>query len=85
MPENFSQTSKQAITKEVSDKISFVTYIVPEFADAYKMPVPAAFKYLKKYGGWDFLNKYWRALHTDNPFNVVDYLYRVCLQNGGLR
>ena len=36
---------KKTINKMTSDKISF---IVPAFAEAYKMPVPVAFKYLKK-------------------------------------
>ena len=73
------------IDKATSDKISFVTYIVPEFATAYKMEVQDAFFYLKKYGAWDFLNEHWHTLHTANPFNTVDYLYRICYQNGGLR
>jgi len=73
------------IDKQLGDKISFVTYIVPEFAAAYKMKIQDAFFYLKKYGGWEFLNKHWKALHTANSFYVVDYLYRICYQNGGLR
>ena len=73
------------ISKATSDKISFVTYIVPEFAAAYKMKTQDAFFYLKKYGGWEFLNKHWNALHTANSFHVVDYLYRICYKNGGLR
>ncbi|MCL2247505.1 MAG: DUF3791 domain-containing protein [Lentimicrobiaceae bacterium] len=62
-----------------------MTYIVPEFAAAYKMKTQDAFFYLKKYGGWEFLNQHWRVLHTANSFHVVDYLYRICYQNGGLR
>lgn len=73
------------VNKATSDKISFITFIVPEFAVAYKMNVQAAYFYLKKYGGWDFLNEHWWALHTDNPFYTVDYLYKVCYNNGGLR
>ena len=76
---------QKAINKEIRDKISFTTFIVPEFAAAYKMRVQDAFFYLKKYGGWGFLNQHWKALHTANPFNTVDYLYRICYQNGGLR
>jgi hypothetical protein len=75
----------KAIDKATSDKISFITYIVPEFAVAYKMKVQDAFFYLKKYGGWTFLNQHWKALHTANSFHTVDYLYRICYQNGGLR
>ena len=45
---------ERAINKATSDKISFVSFIVPAFAEVYKMPIPVAFKYMKKYGGWDF-------------------------------
>jgi hypothetical protein len=38
------------IDKATSDKIGFITFIVPEFAAAYKMSIPVAFRYLKEYG-----------------------------------
>ncbi len=44
------------LEKSISDKISFISFIVPEFASAYKMNIQDAYFYLKKYGGWDFLN-----------------------------
>jgi len=73
------------IDKATSDKISFMTYIVPAFADAYKMNVQDAYFYLKKYGGWDFLNEHWWALHTDNEIWAVHDIYKICYQNGGQR
>ncbi len=76
---------KKTIDKATSDKISFITYIVPAFAEAYKMNMQEAFFYLKKYGGWEFLNKHWWALHTDSEFWAVRSLYNVCYKNGGLR
>ena len=44
------------LDKQTSDKVSFITFIIPEFAAAYKMNVQSAYFYLKKYGGLDFLN-----------------------------
>lgn len=76
---------KRTIDKVTSDKISFITYIVPAFAESYKMNVQEAYLYLKKYGAWDFLNKHWRALHTDSSFWAVRSLYNVCYKNGGLK
>ena len=75
----------KAMDKATSDKISFITYIVPAFADAYKMNVQDAYFYLKKYGAWDFLNEHWWALHTDSTFYAVRDLYEICYENGGLR
>ena len=71
--------------KEKRDKLRFVTFIIPEFARTYKMAKPEAYRYLKKYGGIDFIFEHWWALHTDNPFWAVHDIYKVCLQNGGLR
>ena len=75
----------KAIDKSTSDKISFITYIVPAFADAYKMNVQDAFFYLKKYGAWDFINEHWWTLHTDSPFWAIRSIYNICYQNGGLK
>ncbi|MDR2359381.1 MAG: DUF3791 domain-containing protein [Prevotellaceae bacterium] len=76
---------QQKIDKTISDKISFIAFIIPEFADAYKMNIQEAYKYLKKYGGLQFLHEHWWALHTDNPFWTVRDLYDVCYENGGQR
>jgi len=73
----------KTIDKATSDKISFMTYIVPAFADAYKMNVQDAYFYLKKYGGWDFLTEHWWALHTENDIWAVRYIYEICNQNRG--
>jgi len=73
------------LNKETIDKVGFISYIVPEFAKSYKMSMPESYRYLKKYGAWDYLNENWWALHTDNPFWTVRHLYDVCYENGGLK
>jgi hypothetical protein len=77
--------NKETLDKETSDKVAFIAFIVPAFAEAYKMPLPEAYQYLKKYGGWDFLNRHWWALHTDNEIWAVHDIYEICHQNGGMR
>jgi hypothetical protein len=76
---------KIVLDKETSDKISFITFIIPEFARSYKMDKQEAYFYLKKYGGLDYIFKHWWALHIDNPFWAVREIFDVCHQNGGLR
>jgi len=73
------------LDKEIGDKISFIAFIIPAFAEAYKMDVQSAYRYLKKYGGLDFLHEHWWALHTDNAIWAVHDIYEVCYQNGGMR
>ncbi|GHT46683.1 hypothetical protein AGMMS49965_24400 [Bacteroidia bacterium] len=73
------------LDKDTRSKLRFATFIIPKFADAYKMDRQEAYRYLKKYGGLDYLYECWWALHTDNPFWAVRDMFEVCRQNGGLR
>jgi hypothetical protein len=75
----------KTLDRETEDRISFITFIIPEFARSYKMNRQEAYLYLKKYGGIDYLFEHWWALHTDNPFWAVRSLYKICYRNGGLR
>ncbi len=73
------------LDKLTSDKISFISFIIPKFAETYKVGVQEAYFYLKKYGGLDFLMKHWWALHTDNDIWAIHDIYGICRKNGGLR
>ena len=75
----------KGLDKETSDKISFISFIIPKFAETYKMNFQEAYFYLKKYGGLDFLMKHWWTLHTDNDIWAVHDIYEICHQNGGAR
>ncbi|GHV64247.1 hypothetical protein FACS1894199_02060 [Bacteroidia bacterium] len=46
------------LNKETSDKVSFTTFIITEFALAFKMGMPEAYRYLKQYKGLDYLFKH---------------------------
>jgi len=76
---------KHTLDREMQNKIGFMAFIINEFACAYKMNSQKAYLYLKKYGGLDFLNECWWALHTDNPMWAVRDMYLVCYNNGGLK
>jgi hypothetical protein len=71
--------------KDRKDRLRFIAFIIPKFAEEYKMERRAAYRYLKCHGGIDFLFDHWWALHTDNPFWVVRSMHDVCFQNGGMR
>jgi len=77
--------SEKTISKEIDDKVTFMTFIITKFARAYKMSSQQAYLYLKQYGGVDFLGRHWWALHTDNPFWSIRDLYEVCNDKGGAR
>ena len=73
------------IDRETENRVSFMVFIIIEFARAYKMSNPNAYRYLKKYGGIDFIDECWDGLHTENPMWAVRYIYEVCRNNGGLK
>jgi hypothetical protein len=88
--DNIAQPSSDNIysmelDKSVSNKISFVAFIIPAFAEAYKMEIKDALYYLKDYGGLDFILENWWALHTDNVLYALNDIYTICYQNGGIR
>jgi hypothetical protein len=76
---------KRVLDRETQDKVAFMTFIIQMFTAAYKMSGPDAYRYLKQYGGIDFLDKHWWALHTDNHYWAIRDMYKVCRSNGGLR
>jgi hypothetical protein len=76
---------KRKLDRETENKVLFMAFIITKFARAYKMSNPNAYLYLKKYGGIDYINECWWALHIDNPYWAIRDIYKVCRSNGGLR
>jgi hypothetical protein len=76
---------KSALSKELSDKVTFLSFIIPQFAEYCKMTIPEAYRYLKKYDAPDFLSECWWALHTDSDFWAVHSIYEYCYNGGGTR
>jgi hypothetical protein len=74
---------KQELNKETLSRVRFYTFIITEFARAYKMNRQQTYLYLKQYGGLDFLYENWWALHTDNPILAVHDINGICQLNGG--
>jgi len=71
--------------RAIRNKISYITFMLIEFAEAFKMNKQEAYLYLQRYGGLDFLFRHWWAMHTDDRYYGLRDLYEVCRQNGGLR
>ncbi len=75
----------RVLDRETKDKVVFMTFIIEKFARAFKMSGPNAYLFLKKYGGLDYINDCWWALHIDNPIYAIHDIYMVCRNNGGPR
>jgi hypothetical protein len=73
----------RVLDEKTKNHISFVGFIVPEFAEAYKMDKSEGYHYLKNYGGMNYINNHWEALHMENPRNVIREIFELCQKNGG--
>ena len=75
--------NKKELDQETQDKVRFLTFIIAIFAHTYKMNRQAAYFYLKKHGGLDYLFRHWWTLHTEDPYWAVRSLYEACRKRGG--
>ncbi len=75
----------RVLDRETENKVNFIAFIIQQFAMAYKMSGPDAYRFLKKYGGLDYLHEFWWTLHTENTFWAVHALYKECYRNGAPR
>ena len=63
--------------------MSYTSFIINEFPEAYKMDKQEEYRYLKKYGGLDYVRENWWALHIDNQHHVLLEIFYLCKKNGG--
>jgi hypothetical protein len=71
------------LDKETVNKMKYTSFAIVEFAEAFKMGKPEGYRYLKKYGGIDYIAENWWALHTDNQYHVMLEIFDICKENGG--
>lgn len=66
---------------ERQDKLCFIMFMITKFAKTYKMKRPNAVRYLRKYGGWEYLFEHWWVLHTEDALEAVRDIFEVCERN----
>lgn len=71
------------IRKDILDRLEYVVCCVGEFAMRHGLTNAAAYSYLSKYSGIDFLLDCYAAEHTLSIDNAVDDLQAICLLKGG--
>ena len=63
--------------------ISYIVFIVSEFAKEYSLPLHKAFAYLADYGAIGFLAENYDAEHLLSTDEVVEDMYVISRRNGG--
>jgi len=76
---------KSPIDEERHERLAYLDWMIYRFAETYKMNKPRAYRYLKQYGGIDYILEHWWALHTDNQIYSVRSVFKECERNGGAR
>jgi len=56
---------------------------ISEFAEQFDLDQPAAYRYLAKYGGIEFLLEHYEIEHTLSTDDAIDDLEAICQQAGG--
>lgn len=64
-------------------KLTYIVYIIGEFANRHNLSDKQAFIYLKRYEGLAFLDECYQAEHTVSAADAVEDLTAVCRRNGG--
>lgn len=64
-------------------KVSYIIAVINEFAMAHTLNSQQAYRYLLRYKGLEFVDKYYDIEHTLSFEEVVEDLTDFCRRNGG--
>jgi hypothetical protein len=59
------------MSEKTRNKIRFITFMIAQFVEAYKMGKSETYLYLRQCRGFDYLKNNWRALLIQNLFWVL--------------
>lgn len=77
------QSGTMYIGQEVKNKIAYIIAVISEFASAHSLTNAQAYRYLERFKGLDFLNRFYNVEHTLPFEDVVDDLTAYCHRKGG--
>ena len=67
----------------LEDKIAYIIAVVSEFATAFSLNPQQAYRYLNRFKGIDFVDKFYHVEHTQSFEDEVEDLAVYCRKNGG--
>lgn len=67
----------------VKDKVEYIIAVISEFATAHSLTTTQAYRYLDRFKGIDFVDKFYGVEHTFSFEDVVDDLTAYCHRQGG--
>lgn len=67
----------------VKNKLEYIIAVVSEFAARFSLNPQQAYRYLDRFKGIDFVDKFYNVEHTQPFEDVVEDLALFCRKNGG--
>ena len=74
---------KILMKKDIEDKLAYIIAVVSEFAARFSLNTQQAYRYLDRFKGLDFVDRFYNVEHTQSFEDVVDDLALYCRKNGG--
>lgn len=68
---------------KVKDQIEYLIAMISEFANRHSLTLPQSYRYLKRYKGIYFIDKFYNVNHTLSFETVVDDVTQYCHRQGG--
>ncbi len=68
---------------KIGDKIAYIIAVVNEFAAKFSLNSQQAYRYLDRFKGIEFVDKFYNVEHTQSFEDVVEDLALYCRKNGG--
>lgn len=67
----------------MESKLSYIIAVISDFAQAHKLNSQQSYRYLNRYKGLEFIDKFYDVEHTLSFEDVVEDLTDYCRRNGG--
>jgi len=68
---------------QIENKLAYIIAVVNEFAAKYALNSQQAYRYLDRFKGIDFVDRFYNVEHTQSFEDVVSDLALYCHKNGG--
>lgn len=67
----------------IKNKVEYIIAVISEFASAHSLTTPQAYRYLERFKGIDFVNRFYDVEHTLPFDDVIEDLTAYCHRKGG--
>lgn len=68
---------------QLNDKIAYIIAVISEFASAHSLNTAQAYRYLDRFKGIEFVERFYGVEHTFSFEDVVEDLTEYCHRQGG--